>query len=62
MAKVNSGDRRINIEQHSSLGGLWFVGWMFSIGFLHLSFWKGALAFIIWPYYLGAHFAAPITG
>jgi hypothetical protein len=31
--------------------------WLYTIGFLHLSFWRGVLALVIWPYYLGAHFA-----
>ena len=44
---------RIRIEQHSIAGMLWFVGWLFTIGFLHLTFWKGALALVIWPYYMG---------
>jgi hypothetical protein len=35
---------------------LWFFGWLFVVGFLNLSFWKGALALILWPYYLGAYF------
>ena len=35
------------------LGTLWFGGWMFTIGFAHLSFWKGVLALIVWPYFLG---------
>lgn len=48
---------RIKIEQHSSLGVLWIVGWLFSIGFLGLTFGQGVLALLIWPYYLGAHFA-----
>jgi len=37
-------------------GPLWGIGWLFTIGFLHLSFWKGVLAILIWPYYLGAFF------
>lgn len=46
---------RIRIEQHGSLGLLWFAGWLFTIGYLHLPFfWKGVLAIIIWPYYIGA--------
>jgi hypothetical protein len=44
---------RIRIEQHSSVGLLWFGGWLFTIGFLHLGFWQGALAIVVWPYYLG---------
>jgi hypothetical protein len=31
----------------------WFAGWLFTIGFLQLSFWKGVLAIILWPYYIG---------
>jgi hypothetical protein len=35
------------------LGGLWLVGWLFTIGFVKLSFWKGVLALIAWPYFIG---------
>ena len=35
---------------------VWIIGWLFTIGFLHFSFWKAVLAIIIWPYYLGAFF------
>jgi hypothetical protein len=45
---------KIKIEQHSFTGSLWLVGWLFVIGFLHLTFWKGVLAIVLWPYYLGA--------
>lgn len=45
---------KIKIEQHSATGILWFVGWLFTIGFLGLSFGKGVLAIILWPYYLGS--------
>ena len=38
-------------------GGLWIAGWLFTIGFLKLTFWHGVLAIIIWPYYLGSAFA-----
>ncbi|MFQ5564516.1 MAG: hypothetical protein ACE5FO_13225 [Parvularculaceae bacterium] len=48
----------VRIEQHGGLGAVWFIGWLFSIGFLKLGFWKGLLALIIWPYFLGANFAA----
>ena len=44
----------IKVEQHGSLGLLWFGAWLFVIGLLHLSFWKGVLAILLWPYYLGA--------
>ena len=47
---------KIQITQQSSLGAAWFAGWLFTIGYLQLSFWSGVLGIIVWPYYLGAHF------
>jgi hypothetical protein len=49
---------KIRIEQHSVSGTLWFGGWLFTIGYLHLAFWKGLLAVLLWPYYLGLTFAS----
>jgi hypothetical protein len=48
---------RIKIEQHTFMGTVWVAAWLFTIGFLHLSFWKGILAIVLWPYYLGVHFS-----
>jgi len=48
---------RIRVEQHSAIGMLWFGAWLFTIGFLHLSFWKAVLALLVWPYYLGVALA-----
>ncbi|MEK7194598.1 MAG: hypothetical protein AAB660_02840 [Patescibacteria group bacterium] len=41
----------------NSLGILWTMGWLFTIGYLKLSFWRGVLALIVWPYFIGVHFA-----
>ena len=49
---------RIRIEQHSIAGLLWFGAWLFTIGYLHLHFWKGTLALLLWPYYLGVALGA----
>lgn len=49
---------KIKIEQHSFVGLLWFAGWLFTIGFLHLHFWRGVLAILVWPYYLGGTFSS----
>ncbi len=38
------------------MGPVWIMGWLFTIGFLRLAFWKGVLAVVLWPYYLGAFF------
>ena len=48
----------IRIEQHTFMGFVWFAAWLFTIGFLHLTFWRGVLAILIWPYYLGIHFSS----
>jgi hypothetical protein len=47
----------IIITHQSVCSVLWTIGWLFSIGYLGLSFWKGVLAIIIWPYYLGVKVA-----
>jgi uncharacterized membrane protein len=48
---------KIKIEQHTFMGSLWITAWLFTIGFLHLGFWKGVVAIVLWPYYLGVHFS-----
>ncbi len=48
---------KIKIEQHFFSGGLWLAAWLFTVGFMHLPFWQGVIAIIIWPYYLGMAFA-----
>ena len=54
-------ERRIKIEQHSVSGAAWFAGWLFTIGYLQLAFWKAVLAMVLWPYYLGVWFRAVPT-
>jgi hypothetical protein len=34
-------------------GLLWFGGWLFTLGFAKLGFWKGVLGLVVWPYFLG---------
>lgn len=50
--------QRIRIEQHSVAGMLWFGGWLFTIAFLKVGFWKAVVALLLWPYYLGVAFQA----
>jgi len=50
--------QRIRIDQHGGLGLLWCAGWLFSLGYLDLTFWRGLLAILIWPYYLGVAVAS----
>ena len=34
-------------------GTIWFIGWLFTIGYVNLVWWKILLGIIIWPYFLG---------
>jgi hypothetical protein len=58
--KGDKGHRHHHKHQHGWHGGamggpLWCIGWLFTIGYLHMPFfWKGVLALLIWPYYLGS--------
>ncbi len=52
---------KIRIENHTFGGALWCIGWLFSIGFLDLTFLRGVLALLIWPYYLGVRLAQLLT-
>ena len=49
--------QKIQVVQHSFTGGLWLAAWLFTIGFLKLTFWQGVWAIVIWPFYIGVHFA-----
>jgi hypothetical protein len=44
---------KIKIENHSFTAFSWFAAWLFTIGFLQLGFWKGVLAILVWPYFIG---------
>ena len=49
---------RIRIEQHTWTATLWFLGWLFTIGYLRLTFWKAVFAIVLWPYYIGVAFSS----
>jgi len=51
---------KIKIEQHSFTAFSWFAAWMFTVGFLHLAFWKAVLALVIWPYHIGVYVSSII--
>lgn len=46
--------QKIKVEHHTLSGGLWVAAWLFTVGFLKLTFGQGFLALLLWPYYLGA--------
>jgi hypothetical protein len=49
MAKDWKCDNTVKV----SFAGFWIAGWLFTVGFLKLAFWKAVLAIILWAYYLG---------
>jgi len=32
---------------------IWFIGWLFTISFAQLVWWKVILGIVVWPLYLG---------
>ena len=54
-------NQKLRIEHHSLWGGLWFAGWLFTLGYLDLGLLRGVLAILLWPYYLGVAWA-PVAG
>lgn len=38
---------------HPLAGMLWFAGWLFTVGFAKLVWWKVLLGLVVWPYFLG---------
>jgi len=45
---------RGKMEMAGIIGPLWCMGWLFTIGFVDLSFWRAVWAILVWPYYLGS--------
>jgi hypothetical protein len=48
----------INMERRGGVaaglsGGFWFAGWLFTISFANLVWWKIILGIVVWPYFLG---------
>ena len=37
----------------AGLGGFWFAGWLFTISFANLVWWKIILGLVVWPLFLG---------
>lgn len=50
----------VKIENNVLPGGAWIAAWLFTIGYLKLAFWEGLFAIVLWPYYLGMHFAPAV--
>jgi hypothetical protein len=43
---------RTQPAQNGLAGMLWFAGWLFTIAFAKLVWWKAILGVVLWPYFL----------
>jgi hypothetical protein len=48
-----AGDSRHGGQAAGIAGAFWFAGWLFTIAFTQLVWWKIILGIVVWPYYLG---------
>jgi uncharacterized membrane protein len=53
-----SENKQIKVE---TTGPIWLIGWLFTIGFVKMSFWKAVFALLLWPYFLGQALADKIS-
>jgi hypothetical protein len=55
MAKKTKTKREVRrADKGMVFGPVWVIGWLFTIGYVGMPFfWKGLLALLIWPYFLG---------
>ena len=44
------------VDTAGMLGPAWVAGWLFTMGYLHLTLPKAIYAIVLWAYYLGVHF------
>ena len=54
---INGRGKGKQMTQEISISGLWFAGWLFTIGYAKLTFGYGLLALLLWPYFLGSAIA-----
>jgi len=49
------GERRWYRRRDSSfwIGPIWFMGWLFTVGYANLVWWQIILGLVVWPYFLG---------
>jgi len=45
-------EETVKVKVDTGTGLLWCIGWLFTIGYAQLGFWKGFVALFVWPYFL----------
>lgn len=51
---TEGGKRWYHRGSPAFIAPIWFIGWLFTIGYASLVWWKILLAIVIWPYFLGS--------
>jgi hypothetical protein len=46
-------DKTMKNSSAGFAGAFWFAGWLFTLGFGNLVWWKAILGIVVWPFYLG---------
>ena len=46
------GDTKCRVAGGTLGGAFWCAGWLFTLGFAQLVWWKAILGLVVWPYYL----------
>lgn len=46
-------NKQSTVKVDTGMGIIWFIGWLFTIAFAQLVWWKAILGLVVWPYYLG---------
>lgn len=47
-----------DIDRGGCMAGIWLIGWLFTIGFAHLTVKQSLLGIVVWAYYLGRKLGA----
>jgi len=53
MAEAEERRRRRDRPSTALAFIIWFMGWLFTIGYAGLVWWEIILAIVVWPYFLG---------
>ena len=46
-------DKKMAAASGAAAGVIWFIGWLFTIGFAQLVWWKIIVGIVVWPLFLG---------
>ena len=53
METSDNKQKVIRVENGGWIGSVWFIGWLFTLGYAGLDLFHALIALVGWPYYLG---------